>query len=222
MALYLKQLPLGPMENFVYLIGDSVVKKCWIVDPAWEIEKAWDTATQDGYTIEGALITHGHFDHCNAVEKLLAQKNVPVYVNPHETDYIDHGAPRGLFLDLPKDQMKPVRGGDKISLGSMELTFLHTPGHTPGSQCFLINGNLVAGDTLFLGTCGRCDLPGSDPVQMHHSLHNVLGKLPPETVLFPGHNYSSRGTQSTLGEEQEKNRFLSAPTLADFLKRMGQ
>jgi glyoxylase-like metal-dependent hydrolase (beta-lactamase superfamily II) len=117
--------------------------------------------------------------------------------------------------------VKPVRAGDKIKLGATELTFLHTPGHTPGSQCFLVNGRLLAGDTLFLGFCGRCDLPGSDPKQLFESLNRVIGKLPGETVLYPGHNYSTRGANSTLKEERTQNRFLSAHTLGDFLRLVG-
>jgi hydroxyacylglutathione hydrolase len=221
MSLYLRQLPLGPMENFVYLVGDTDVKKCVIVDPAWEIDTAIAAAEKDGYTVEGALLTHGHFDHCNAVDTLLAKRNIPIYVNPLEMDYLDKGAPRGLFLDLPKDAVKPVKGGDTLQLGSTELTFLHTPGHTPGSQCFLVNGSLLSGDTLFLGSCGRCDLPGSNPSDLFASLNNVIGKLPVNTVLFPGHNYSTRALQSTLGDEKNNNRFLNAHRLEDFLRLVG-
>jgi hydroxyacylglutathione hydrolase len=221
MSLYLRQLSLGPMENFVYLVGDTDVKKCVIVDPAWEIDTAVAAAEKDGFIVEGALLTHGHFDHCNAVDVLLAKRNIPIYVNPLELDYLDKGAPRGLFLDLPKESMKPVKGGDTLKLGTTEITFLHTPGHTPGSQCFLVNGNLMSGDTLFLGSCGRCDLPGSNPNDLFTSLNSVIGKLPAGTTLFPGHNYSSRGVQSTLGDEKKNNRFLNAHRLEDFLHLVG-
>ncbi len=221
MSLYLRQLPLGPMENFVYLVGDTDVKKCVIVDPAWELDRAWSEAEKDGYTVEGALITHGHFDHCNAVEELLAKRNVPIYVHPKELDYLDKGAPRGLYLDLPRDQVKPVKSGDKLTMGNTSITFLHTPGHTPGSQCFLVNEQLLSGDTLFLGTCGRCDLPGSNPSDMFDSLNRVIGQLPSTTTLYPGHNYSSSGTKATLGEEKKRNRFLTVHRLPDFLKMVG-
>jgi hydroxyacylglutathione hydrolase len=221
MSLYLKQLPLGPMENFVYLVGDTEVKQCVIVDPAWEIDRAWATAEKDEFTVVGALITHGHFDHCNAVEELLKKRNVPVYVNPKELDYLDQGAPRGLFLDLPKDQVKPVKSGDKLTLGNTSITFLHTPGHTPGSQCFLVNEQLMSGDTLFLGSCGRCDLPGSSPNDLYDSLNRVIGQLPPTTVLYPGHNYSAKGTKGTLSDEKKNNRFLTAHRLEDFLHLVG-
>ncbi|MBL0349522.1 MAG: MBL fold metallo-hydrolase [Elusimicrobia bacterium] len=218
---YLRQIPVGPMENFCYLVGDPTVKKCWIVDPAWDVKTALDIAAADGYSVDGALISHSHFDHCNAVETLLAGRNIPLYVQPRELEYLEKGAPRGLFWDLPKDHVRPVKGGDTLSLGSTRLTILHTPGHTPGSQCFLVDGRLLSGDTLFLGTCGRCDLPGGNPHELFETLNGVLAKLPEDTILFPGHNYSSRGTQSTLREEKKENRFLSVHRLDEFLEKLG-
>ncbi|HMU96290.1 MAG TPA: MBL fold metallo-hydrolase [Elusimicrobiota bacterium] len=218
---YLRQIPVGPMENFCYLVGDPAVKKCWIVDPAWDVKTALDIAAADGYTVDGALISHSHFDHCNAVDSLLADRNIPLYVQPRELEYLEKGAPRGLFWDLPKDHVRPVKGGDVLSLGATNLTVLHTPGHTPGSQCFLVDGRLFSGDTLFLGTCGRCDLPGGNPHELFETLNGVLAKLPDDTVLFPGHNYSSRGTQSTLREEKKENRFFSVRRLDDFLEKLG-
>lgn len=209
------------MENFIYLVGDTDVKKCVVVDPAWELDRALAIAETDGYSVEGALITHGHFDHCNAVEEMLAKRNIPIYVNPKELDYLDKGAPRGLFLDLPRDQVKPVKSGDKLTLGTTSITFLHTPGHTPGSQCFLVNEQLLSGDTLFLGTCGRCDLPGSNPSELFDSLNRVIGQLPSTTTLYPGHNYSSKGGHATLAEEKKSNRFLTVHRLPDFLKMVG-
>ncbi len=221
MSLYLRQIPVGPMENFCYLVGDTDVKKCWIVDPAWEVEEALSSAAQDGFTVEGALISHSHFDHCNAVDKLLAGKAMPVYVHPREMEFLGKGAPRGLFWDLPQGHVRPANAGDTLTLGGTTLTFLHTPGHTPGSQCFLVNGNLLSGDTLFLGSCGRCDMPGGNPHELFDTLNNVLAKLPDDTALFPGHNYSTRGARSTLGEEKKFNRFFSVRRLDEFLAQLG-
>lgn len=209
------------MENFSYLVGDTDAKKCWVVDPAWDIETMFAVAQKDGMSVEGALISHGHFDHCNAVEKLLAAKSIPIYVHPREMEFLGKGAPMGLFVDLPKEHVKPSKSGDVLTLGGTSLTFLHTPGHTPGSQCFLVNGNLISGDTLFLGTCGRCDLPGGNPHELYATLNNVLAKLPDDTVLYPGHNYSDRGTSATMGEEKKLNRFFSIPSLDAFLTKLG-
>jgi glyoxylase-like metal-dependent hydrolase (beta-lactamase superfamily II) len=221
MTLYLRQMEIGPMQNFVYLIGDPEVKKCWIVDPAWEVEKALAQAEKDGYSVEGALITHAHFDHCNGVPPLLAAKNIPVYVHKREIEFLDKGAPQGLFGELPKEHLKIVDSGDKISLGATTLRFLHTPGHTPGSQCFMVDNNLISGDTLFLGTCGRSDMPGGNPYELFESLNQRIAPLPDDTVLFPGHNYSSKGVSGLLGQEKKQNRFFQAHTKENFLRLAG-
>jgi glyoxylase-like metal-dependent hydrolase (beta-lactamase superfamily II) len=110
-----------------------------------------------------------------------------------------------------------VESGHKIKVGDIEITFLHTPGHTPGSQCFLVENRLISGDTLFIGACGRCDLPGGDANQMYESLMK-LGKLEESTILLPGHNYADTPT-STLGEEKRTNPYYQAHSLREFLTR---
>lgn len=105
-------------------------------------------------------------------------------------------------------------------VGTQRIRLLHTPGHTPGSQCFLVGDNLISGDTLFIGGCGRVDLPGSDPAQMYDSLVNRLRALPDQTVLYPGHDYADRPT-STIGEEKQRNPYMRFKRLEDFLGVMG-
>jgi len=112
-----------------------------------------------------------------------------------------------------------VDNHDTLPIGRLTLTFMHTPGHTPGSQCFLVDGRLVSGDTLFIGSCGRTDLPGSDPSEMYYSLTQRLAALPDDTVLLPGHNYG--GPRSTIGNEKRRNPFMQFSSLADFLHTMG-
>jgi hydroxyacylglutathione hydrolase len=209
------------MQNFVYLVGDESVKKCWVVDPAWEIETALAEARKDGYSVEGALITHSHFDHCNALAPLLAAKPMPVYVQKREIEIARLESRTRVFGHLPKEHLKPVESGDKISLGATTLTFLHTPGHTPGSQCFLVGDAMISGDTLFIGACGRCDLPGGNPYELYESLNQKIAKLPDDTVLYPGHNYSAEGSSTDLGAEKKRNRYLQAHTLDDFLELVG-
>jgi glyoxylase-like metal-dependent hydrolase (beta-lactamase superfamily II) len=102
----------------------------------------------------------------------------------------------------------------------MKITFVHTPGHTPGSQCFLVDRRLISGDTLFIRSCGRTDLPGSDPKEMYTSLTKRLGALPDDTVVFPGHNYG--GTVTTIGDEKRNNPMMRFPTMTDFLQAMGR
>lgn len=221
-TLYLKQLELGPMQNFVYLVGDPETRQCVVVDPAWEVDTIVDTAAADGMTLVGALVTHTHQDHVGGslaswgmpgripgVEELLARVPLRVYVHKAEREFLP-----GLGSDLVK-----VDNHDTLEVGRVAVRFLHTPGHTPGSQCFLVDGRLVSGDTLFIGSCGRTDLPGSDPTEMYYSLTQRLAALPDDTVLFPGHNYG--GASSTIGQEKRANPFLRFASLADFLATMG-
>jgi hydroxyacylglutathione hydrolase len=221
-GVYIKQLELGPMQNFVYLVGDPVARQCVVVDPAWEIDTIVDTAAATGMTIAAALVTHTHQDHVGGslaswgmpgripgVEELLAKVHARVYVHKAEREFLP-----GLGSDLVK-----VDNHDTLDVGRLRLTFLHTPGHTPGSQCFLIDGRLISGDTLFIGSCGRTDLPGSDPGEMYYSLTQRLAALPDDTLLFPGHNYG--GPASTIGDEKRQNPFMRFSSLGDFLRVMG-
>jgi hydroxyacylglutathione hydrolase len=221
-AIYLKQLELGPMQNFVYLIGDPATRDCIVVDPAWEIDTIVDTAAADGFTIRGALVTHTHQDHVGGsleswgmpgripgAEDLLARVPAKVYVHKAERE----------FLPGLRSELQPVDNHDTLQVGRLVVTFLHTPGHTPGSQCFLVDGRLISGDTLFIGACGRTDLPGSDPREMYYSLTQRLSALPDDTVLFPGHNYG--GASSSIGREKRQNPFMRFASLGDFLRTMG-
>ncbi len=222
-AIYIRQLELGPMQNFVYLVGDPVARECVVVDPAWEIDTILETAQADDMTITGALVTHTHQDHVGGsleswgmpgripgVEELLGRIPAKVYVHKAEREFL-----RGFGSDLVK-----VDNHDTLPIGRLTLTFMHTPGHTPGSQCFLLDDRLISGDTLFIGSCGRTDLPGSDPSEMYYSLTQRLAALPDATVLLPGHNYG--GAESTIGNEKRRNPFMRFPSLADFLATMGR
>ena len=221
-AIYLKQMELGPMQNFVYLVGDPAARQCVVVDPAWEIDTILQTAAGDDMTIIGAVVTHTHQDHVGGsleswgmpgripgVEELLEHVRAKVYVHKAEREFL-----RGFGSDLVK-----VDNHDTLPVGCLTLQFLHTPGHTPGSQCFLVDDRLISGDTLFIGSCGRTDLPGSDPKEMYYSLTQRLAALPDDTVLLPGHNYG--GEHSTIGREKRQNPFMQFASLRDFLGIMG-
>jgi len=218
-TLYLRQMELGPMQNFVYLIGDPETRECVVVDPAWEIDAILDQVAADGMQLGGVLVTHTHQDHVGGhlfghdipgIEALLERTPAKVYVHAAEREFL-----RGYGSDLVK-----VSGGDALQMGKRTITFVHTPGHTPGSQCFLVDGRLISGDTLFIRSCGRTDLPGSDPKEMYTSLTTRLGALPDETVVFPGHNYG--GIATTIGDEKRRNPMMRFPTMSDFLRAMGR
>ena len=221
--IYLRQLQLGPMANYVYLIGDPATHKAVVVDPAWDVAAVLDEAARDGYTIEKILITHYHPDHLGGnfmgqriegAAQLLHKIKAKIYVNKAEAEGTKQVA------GVSDSDLVKVEGGDTATVGNLTIKFLHTPGHTPGSQCFLIDSNLISGDTLFIGSCGRVDLPGSDPEQMYYSLNQKLRGLDEATMVYPGHAYSPESS-STIGDEKRRNLFMRFESLDDFLEAMG-
>ena len=184
------------MVNFVYAIGDRSTGECVLVDPAYDVAGLLDLVEADGMTVTGVLATHYHPDHVGGsmmgfeiegISTLLDRIDVPIHLQADETEWVEKTTQVGA------DHLVGHSSGDVLSVGGVDITLLHTPGHTPGSQCFLVDGRLVAGDTLFLEGCGRTDLPGSNPQDMMHSLQR-LAKVPDETILFPGHRYSAAGS----------------------------
>jgi glyoxylase-like metal-dependent hydrolase (beta-lactamase superfamily II) len=221
--IYLRQLEIGPMANYVYLIGDPETREAMVVDPAWEVPAILRILDEDGMKLVGALVTHYHPDHIggdlmghkiSGVPDLLAQRPVKIYMHKEEAPYVRQ------VLGLESSDFVKVDGETTVTVGRIPVRIIHTPGHTPGSQCFLIDGNLVSGDTLFIGSCGRVDLPGSNPEDLYYSLTDKLKKLPDETVLYPGHNYAPAAT-STIGREKRSNAFMRFTSLEDFLRTMG-
>ena len=205
-SLYLKQIELGPMGNYVYFVGDNTTRQVAVVDPAWDVGRILSLAQENDLTITSILITHSHFDHINGVEELLNHTSVRVFIHKAEAE----------FMNATWGDMVKVDGGDSTRVGNVDVTFLHTPGHTPGSQCFLVQGHLISGDTLFIGACGRCDLPGSSPEDMYVSLTHTLAKLDDHTLVFPGHNYAPKA-YSTIADEKRSNPYLQFQSLQDFL-----
>jgi glyoxylase-like metal-dependent hydrolase (beta-lactamase superfamily II) len=222
--LYFHQVAVGEMANLAYLVGSLSTREALLVDPAWSVDALLDRAEADGMKVVGALATHYHQDHVGGqifgmdiegVARLLARHPVPIYVNEHEADGM-----RKVTGAAESDLVRKA-GGDTLTFGEVRIRLLHTPGHTPGSQCFLVEergqpSRLVSGDTLFLGSCGRVDLPGSDAEAMYRSLNGTLRELPDETVLYPGHLYST-DPYGTLGEQKRTNPFLRVANLDQFL-----
>ncbi len=199
------------MVNYVYLLGDRATGECVVVDPAYAVGDILDVAAADGMRLTGALATHYHPDHVGGsmmghtiegVGELLARHDIPVHVQAAEAPWVRR------VTGLGDDQLVAHEGGDVVRVGGLEIMLLHTPGHTPGSQCFLVEGRLVAGDTLFLEGCGRTDLPGGDAGQLHDSLR-TLERLPSDTIVCPGHAYSHMSS-APLGDVVRTN-FVFAP-----------
>ena len=218
--LYFKQVELGPMQNFVYLIGSHDTRKVAVVDAAWEIDEILRLASADDMEITHAFVTHTHPDHVGGEFAGMRIEGVTELLNRCKAKVVVHKTEAEFLRTLSASDIIQTESGDKIDVGGIEIKLLHTPGHTPGSQCFLVDGRIVSGDTLFIGSCGRVDLPGSSPEQMYYSLTEKLMALPDETVLFPGHNYSPRPT-STMGDEKRTNPYLQFYSLKHFLAAMG-
>ena len=234
MGLYLRQLLAGrdfaktdrlasQMANFIYLIGDDEERVCMVVDPAWDVAGLLDYIDREDMKLTGGLVTHYHADHVGGkllsheiagLKDLLTLRPVKIHVNEKEAEGVK------VVTGISESDLERQRGGDEIAIGKVRVKVLHTPGHTPGSQCFLAGKTLVSGDTLFIGGCGRVDLPGGDATQMYYSLTQVLAKLPEETILYPGHDYSSKPT-STIGEEKQENFYLKVPNLESWNLLMG-
>ncbi|MCP4907589.1 MAG: MBL fold metallo-hydrolase [bacterium] len=226
--LYFAQQKVGEMANLAYLIGSREQRKALVVDPAWDVQGLIDLAAQDDVEVVGALVTHYHQDHVGGeifghniegLAKLLEVAPVPIHVNKNEA--------QGLIqiTGVSTGDIVEHEGGDLLEIGGIGIRLIHTPGHTPGSQCFLVeerdqSGQLVSGDTLFLNGCGRVDLPGADPKAMYESLE-TLKQLPDDTTLFPGHLYSPEGHDS-LGDQKRTNPYLRADDVEMFLSFMGQ
>tara|TARA_B100000886_G_scaffold84512_2_gene55169 strand:+ start:8271 stop:8966 length:696 start_codon:yes stop_codon:yes gene_type:complete len=197
----------GPMDNFIYVIEDIVTKKCALVDPAWDLTEIYNHIKQKGLSLERILLTHSHHDHVNAIDNVLNDFDVPININCDEQ----------VFWMRTYDNFDLNYGGDLIYLGNTIIKSIHTPGHTPGSTCYHIGNDLIAGDTLFVFGCGRCDLHGGNPELMYKSLKQIRETLSNNTIILPGHNYSTEKT-STISNEIKNNPFFHFNDLNKFVQ----
>jgi len=195
----------GPYENFLYVITDKASGKSAAIDPAWDASLYEQMAADSKGTISEIWLTHSHGDHVNAVAELRGDKGTDLYVGAVEAEF---------WRDTPSDAIT-FADGDTLQLGETSARVLMTPGHTPGSCCFLLDQHLIAGDTLFTWGCGRCDLPGGSPKQMFHSLARLAKDIPGHIQVLPGHNYGDKSNVS-MAEQIAGNPFMLCKTAEDF------
>ena len=210
------------MRNFAYLIGDRQTGDTVVVDPAYAAQDLVDVLEADGMHLSGVLVTHHHPDHVGGsmmgftlkgLAELLERVSVPVHVNVHEADWV------AKVTGIARSELTAHEHGDKVLVGDIDIELLHTPGHTPGSQCFLLDGRLVAGDPLFLEGCGRTDFPGGNVDDMFRSLQ-ALAHLPGDPTVFPGHWYSAEPS-AALSEVRGSNYVYRAGNLDQWRMLMG-
>jgi glyoxylase-like metal-dependent hydrolase (beta-lactamase superfamily II) len=193
-----EQIEVGNMQNFSYIIGDENSKQAAIIDAGWEAEKLVEKTKNKDLKVKYILLTHTHPDHINSLPKLFELTKAKIFV--HE---LDSGAIENLGLPYEK-----VKDGDEIEIGKLKVKVMHTPGHTPGSVCFLVENKLITGDMLFVEAIGRVDLPGGNIEKMYESLQ-ILKELDDEIEVCPGHDYGSIKI-STIKHEKENNAYMKA------------
>jgi glyoxylase-like metal-dependent hydrolase (beta-lactamase superfamily II) len=210
------------MVNFVYAVGDRASGECVLVDPAYAVDDLVDTLEADGMRLTGVLATHYHPDHVGGsmmglsiegVTTLLERVSCPVHVQRAEAPWV------ARTTGIPERELVAHDPGDVVTVGELDIELVHTPGHTPGSQCFLVAGRLVSGDTLFLDGCGRTDLPGADPGAMYDSLQR-LARLPDDVIVYPGHRYSMPSS-ATVAAVREQNYVYRPSTREQWLSMFG-
>ena len=197
-----RQIPVGPMANFVYLVVDERSREAMVVDSGWETKPIEEAAKGLGAKVKFAVATHEHFDHVTTLPELAAKVGAKVVAHANSPNECD------LRVD----------DGDSLKLGGSTVKVMHTPGHTEDSICLYDGREVFTGDMLFVGTIGKFDRDRAEA--MYTSLHSVILRLPASTVMYPGHDYGEVKFR-TLGEEKAANPFLMTRDLRSFLSLFG-
>lgn len=206
-GVFVHQFELGPWDNFIYFIGCTETRQCAVVDPAWDLQYILDEAASIDVSITHVLCTHSHFDHIDQAAAVLEATDAPVHMLGEEVDFSGYRC----------ENLERHSPGDSLLIGkSAEVTFVHTPGHTPGSTSYRVRDGLVAGDTLFVDGCGRCDFVGGDPTVMFDTLRQLREKLPGSTVIYPGHNYGQTPS-ARLDAQLKSNPYFQLASLDAFV-----
>ena len=198
------QLEVGNMQNFTYVLEDEETKDAVIIDPSWDLDLVIETLERNALKAKYVINTHHHFDHTIGNDAIA--KHTKSKILQHESSTL-------------KNDMR-LSDGEKIKFGNSELTVIHTPGHSKDSICLVGDGKIFSGDSLFVGNCGRIDLPGGSAKELYHSLFDIICKLGDNLILYPGHNYGI-SPNSTIGTEKKTNFVLQPRTEEEFVNFMG-
>jgi glyoxylase-like metal-dependent hydrolase (beta-lactamase superfamily II) len=198
------QIPVGPMQNFSYIVEDESTHEAIVIDPSWDLDKITQLVEEQNLNPKYIVNTHWHDDHTRGNEELAAE--ISAKIVQHEVSTLQN--------DMT------VKDGDSIKFGCSELVVYHTPGHSKDSICLVGDGKIFSGDTLFVGNCGRIDLPGGSSRELYHSLFDVISNLDDGLIMYPGHDYGSAQT-STIGNEKMTNPVMQKISEDDFVMRMG-
>lgn len=199
------QIQVGNMENFTYILEDEDTGEAIILDPSWNLDEIKKIITRHDLKVKYIVNTHHHFDHTLGNEAMAKETNAKIL--QHESSTLKYD------ITLVDEQ--------KIKFGNSQLTVFHTPGHSKDSICLVGDGKIFTGDTLFVGNCGRVDLPGGSAQELYHSLFDVLSKMDESLVIYSGHNYGSTPI-STLANEKKTNFVLQKRSEQEFVELMGQ
>jgi len=202
-------LPVGMLQCNCSIYGDEQTREAIVVDPGDNVDTILAVLRRHGLKVTAIVVTHGHIDHVAGAQALRRATGAPVYMNAADQEQLDQLDWQASWLGMPTPERVEVDGkltdGRTLTVGPVELTVLHTPGHTRGSCCLWIPAEekLIAGDTLFRDSIGRTDLPGGDSRRILASIKDKLLHLPEQTRVYPGH-----GEETTIGREKEYNYFL--------------
>jgi hydroxyacylglutathione hydrolase len=206
----IKQIEVGNFNNFSYLVADEQAKEGLFIDPSDDHDSLLGEAASHGLTIKYIVNTHHHIDHAMGNKEMVRRTGAKIVI--HEADASGLLTTPREIMEMFGAQMSPpadilVSDGQFVRVGNVALQVIHTPGHTPGGMCLLVDGVLFTGDTLFVGSVGRTDFPGGSPQELEHSIRTKLYTLPGETIVYPGHNYGMRPS-STIDRERRTNSFI--------------
>lgn len=208
----IKQLKVGFMDVFCYILGCEDTQQGLLIDPAGDEERVLKTARTLGLDIKSIVNTHGHPDHSCGNRKIKEKTGAKLYLHADDDRLFNSSEGGAMAMQMGFTPSPPadvlVKDGDRIPFGQYELTVLHTPGHSPGGICLHVENNLFTGDTLFVEAVGRTDLPGGSLETLLKSIREKILSLPDDTIIWPGHDYG-RSPSSTVAFEKKHNPYIT-------------